>query len=172
MAAMPSDGPGKIVIPRWIQLVGLPLAVVGAWLFVSAVDRRRIRVRRRRADRDPPEPDRARVLRAAHPARASVLLVYVFFAVAIGGLSVIAGTVVAREAQVGRKPGQRPVPRATRTASRPADRKLSDLQRWINDSSPVKVERQGAGRAAAAPRRRHPSAAVLGPGGVGRRSRS
>ena len=33
---MLSDGPGKILIPRWIQLVGLPLVVVGAWLFVSA----------------------------------------------------------------------------------------------------------------------------------------
>ena len=38
MAAMPADGPGKIVIPRWIQLVGLPLVVVGTWLLVSAVN--------------------------------------------------------------------------------------------------------------------------------------
>ena len=38
MAAMPPNGPGNIVIPRWIQLVGLPLIVVGAWLFVSAVN--------------------------------------------------------------------------------------------------------------------------------------
>ena len=34
---MPPNGPGNIVIPRWIQLVGLPLVVVGAWVFVSAV---------------------------------------------------------------------------------------------------------------------------------------
>src|SRR4249920_1745702 len=38
MAAMPADGPGKILIPRWIQLVGLPLIVVGTWLLVSAVN--------------------------------------------------------------------------------------------------------------------------------------
>ena len=37
MATMPADGPGKILIPRWIQLVGLPLVVVGIWLLVSAV---------------------------------------------------------------------------------------------------------------------------------------
>src|SRR5689334_19100328 len=37
MAAMPANGPGNIVIPRWIQLVGLPLVVVGGWVFVSAV---------------------------------------------------------------------------------------------------------------------------------------
>ena len=38
MAGMPADGPGKILIPRWIQLVGLPLVVVGAWLLLSAVN--------------------------------------------------------------------------------------------------------------------------------------
>ena len=30
--------PGKILVPRWVQLVGLPLAIVGVWLLVSAVN--------------------------------------------------------------------------------------------------------------------------------------
>ena len=35
---MPPDAPGKILVPRWVQLVGLPLAIVGVWLLVSAVN--------------------------------------------------------------------------------------------------------------------------------------
>src|SRR6476659_1284611 len=37
MAAMPPDATRKVRIPRWVQLVGLPLIVVGAWQFLSAV---------------------------------------------------------------------------------------------------------------------------------------
>ena len=33
----PGNGSNTIVIPRWIQLVGLPIALVGAWLLLSAV---------------------------------------------------------------------------------------------------------------------------------------
>jgi predicted PurR-regulated permease PerM len=141
---MLSDGPGKILIPRWIQLVGLPLAVVGTWLFVSAatgavfvfVVAALIAILLNPI---------VRAFCALHmPRGLAVLLVYVFFAVAIGGLSVIAGTVVAREAQsVANR-----VNAQFRTDSHgvtPADRKLTDLQRWINSSSPVKVNVKGPG---------------------------
>jgi predicted PurR-regulated permease PerM len=37
MAAMPPDTPRMVRIPRWVQLVGLPLILVGAWQFMSAV---------------------------------------------------------------------------------------------------------------------------------------
>jgi predicted PurR-regulated permease PerM len=33
----PGDGSSTIVIPRWIQLIGLPVALVAAWLLLSAV---------------------------------------------------------------------------------------------------------------------------------------
>jgi predicted PurR-regulated permease PerM len=33
----PGNGSNTIVIPRWIQLVGLPVAIVAAWLVLSAV---------------------------------------------------------------------------------------------------------------------------------------
>jgi predicted PurR-regulated permease PerM len=33
----PGNGSNTIVIPRWIQLVGLPVAIVAAWLLLSAV---------------------------------------------------------------------------------------------------------------------------------------
>jgi predicted PurR-regulated permease PerM len=141
---MLSDGPGKILIPRWIQLVGLPLAVVGTWLFVSAatgavfvfVVAALIAILLNPI---------VRAFCALHmPRGLAVLLVYVFFAVAIGGLSVIAGTVVARE---GQSVANR-VNAQFRTDSHgvtPADRKLTDLQRWINSSSPVKVNVKGPG---------------------------
>ena len=34
---MAPDSPRKVEIPRWVQLVGLPLILVGAWQLVSAV---------------------------------------------------------------------------------------------------------------------------------------
>jgi predicted PurR-regulated permease PerM len=34
---VPGDGSNTIVIPRWIQLVGLPLALLAVWILVSAV---------------------------------------------------------------------------------------------------------------------------------------
>ncbi|HEY8859112.1 MAG TPA: AI-2E family transporter [Gaiellales bacterium] len=141
---MLSDGQGKILIPRWIQLVGLPLAVVGTWLFVSAatgavfvfVVAALIAILLNPI---------VRAFCALHlPRGMAVLLVYVFFAVAIGGLSVIAGTVVAREAQaVANRVNDQF--RADSHGVTPADRKLSDIQRWINDSSPVKVNVKGPG---------------------------
>jgi predicted PurR-regulated permease PerM len=135
---MLSDGQGKILIPRWIQLVGLPLAVVGTWLFVSAaagavfvfVVAALIAILLNPI---------VRAFCALHmPRGLAVMLVYVFFAVAIGGLSVIAGTVIARETQsVANRVSEQF--RADSHGVTPADRKLSDVQRWIDDSSPVKV---------------------------------
>ena len=34
---MPPLTSRKVLIPRWVQLVGLPLVVLGAWQFISAV---------------------------------------------------------------------------------------------------------------------------------------
>jgi predicted PurR-regulated permease PerM len=145
MAAMPPDGPGKILIPRWIQLVGLPLVVVGTWLLVSAVNGAVFVFVVAALIAILLNPI-VRAFCALHiPRGISVLLVYVCFAVAIGGISVIAGTVVAREVQS----VANQVNDQFRTDSHgvtPADRKLRELQRWINRSSPVKVNVIGPGR--------------------------
>jgi predicted PurR-regulated permease PerM len=144
IVAMLSDGPGKIVIPRWIQLVGLPLAVVGAWLFVSAATGAVFVFVVASLIAILLNPIVRAFCALRIPRGLAVLLVYVFFAIAIGGLSVIAGTVVAREAQsVANRVNDQ-----FRTDSRgitPADRKLSDIQRWIDNSSPVKVNVKGPG---------------------------
>jgi len=99
MAAMPPNGPGNIVIPRWIQLVGLPLVVVGAWLFVSAVNGAVFVFVVAALIAILLNPIVRAFCAVRIPRGLSVLLVYVCFAVVIGGVSVIAGTVIAREVQ-------------------------------------------------------------------------
>ncbi len=138
MAAMPRTGPGNIVIPRWIQLVGLPLVVVGAWLFVSAVNGAVFVFVVAALIAILLNPIVRAFCAVRIPRGLAVLLVYVCFAVAIGGVSVIAGTVIAREVQsVANQVNDQF--RENAQGVTPADRKLRDLQRWINSSSPVKV---------------------------------
>ena len=138
MAAMPANGPGNLVIPRWIQLVGLPLVVVGAWLFVSAVNGAVFVFVVAALIAILLNPIVRAFCAVRIPRGLSVLLVYVCFAVAIGGISVIAGTVIAREVQAVANQVNDQF-REDSHGVTPADRKLNDLQRWINDSSPVKV---------------------------------
>ena len=38
---MPPLTSRKVLIPRWVQLVGLPLLVVGAWQFIGALMQRK-----------------------------------------------------------------------------------------------------------------------------------
>ena len=73
-----------------------------------------------------------------------MFLVYFCFAVAIVGISVIAGTVIAREVQsVANQVNDQF--RTDAHGVTPADRKLRELQRWINRSSPVKANVIGPG---------------------------
>ena len=65
-------------------------------------------------------------------------------AVATGGLVLVAWTAVARGTHLVANRVQDEL-RAGSHGVTPADRKLSDLQRWINNSSPVKVNVKGPG---------------------------
>ena len=73
-----------------------------------------------------------------------MLLVYLFFAFVVGGLSVIAGTVIAREVQ---DVANQVEDQFTENSAgvTPADKRLADLQRWIDRSSPVKVDVKAPG---------------------------
>jgi predicted PurR-regulated permease PerM len=144
MAAMPADGPGKILIPRWIQLVGLPLVVVGAWLLVSAVNGAVFVFVVAALIAILLNPIVRAFCALRIPRGLSVFLVYFCFAVAIVGISVIAGTVIAREVQsVANQVNDQF--RTDAHGVTPADRKLHELQRWINRSSPVKANVIGPG---------------------------
>src|SRR5438477_4890834 len=94
MAGMPADGPGKILIPRWIQLVGLPLVVVGAWLLLSAVNGAVFVFIVAALIAIPLNPIVRAFCALRIPRGLAVLMVYLCFGVAIGGVSVVAGTVM------------------------------------------------------------------------------
>jgi predicted PurR-regulated permease PerM len=144
MAAMPADGPGKILIPRWIQLVGLPLVVVGTWLLVSAVNGAVFVFVVAALIAILLNPIVRAFCALRIPRGIAVFLVYFCFAVAIVGISVIAGTVIAREVQsVANQVNDQF--RTDAHGVTPADRKLHELQRWINRSSPVKANVIGPG---------------------------
>ena len=144
MAAMPADGPGKILIPRWSQLVGLPLVVVGTWLLVSAVNGAVFVFVVAALIAILLNPIVRAFCALRIPRGIAVFLVYFCFAVAIVGISVIAGTVIAREVQsVANQVNDQF--RTDAHGVTPADRKLRELQRWINRSSPVKANVIGPG---------------------------
>jgi predicted PurR-regulated permease PerM len=144
MAAMPPDAPGKILVPRWVQLVGLPLAIVGVWLLVSAVNHAVFVFVVAALIAILLNPIVRAFCALRIPRAASVLLVYLFFAFVVGGLSVIAGTVIAREVQ---DVANQVEDQFTENSAgvTPADQRLTDLQRWIDSSSPVKVDVKAPG---------------------------
>ena len=141
MAAMPANSPGRSWSRGGFSSSAFRLRSWASWLLVSRGEPRRVRVRGRGADRDPSEPHRARVLRPAHPpghVRAARLPVA--SPSRSVGLSVIAGTVIAREVQDGRKPGEGPVPE-NRAGVTPADQRARPTSSaGSTDSSPVKVD--------------------------------
>ena len=141
---MPPDAPGKILVPRWVQLVGLPLAIVGVWLLVSAVNHAVFVFVVAALIAILLNPIVRAFCALRIPRAASVLLVYLFFAFVVGGLSVIAGTVIAREVQ---DVANQVEDQFTENSAgvTPADKRLADLQRWIDESSPVKVDVKAPG---------------------------
>jgi predicted PurR-regulated permease PerM len=133
------DAPGKILVPRWVQMVGLPLAIVGTWLLVSAVNHAVFVFVVASLIAILLNPIVRAFCALRIPRGISVLLVYLFFAFVVVGVSAIAATVVAREVQdVANQVSAEFT--ADSSGTTPADRRLSDLQRWIDRSSPVKVD--------------------------------
>jgi predicted PurR-regulated permease PerM len=144
MAAMPPDAPGKILVPRWVQLVGLPLAIVGVWLLVSAVNHAVFVFVVAALIAILLNPIVRAFCALRIPRGVSVLLVYLFFAFVVGGMSVIVGTVIAREVQD--VANQVEDQFKENHGVTPAEQRLADLQRWIDRSSPVKVDVQTPGK--------------------------
>jgi len=135
---MPPDAPGKILVPRWVQLVGLPLAIVGVWLLVSAVNHAVFVFVVAALIAILLNPIVRAFCALRIPRGVAVLLVYLFFAFVVGGMSVIVGTVIAREVQD--VANQVEDQFKENHGVTPAEQRLADLQRWIDRSSPVKVD--------------------------------
>jgi predicted PurR-regulated permease PerM len=139
MAAMPPDEPGKILVPRWVQLIGLPLAIVGVWLLVSAVNHAVFVFVVAALIAILLNPIVRAFCALRIPRGVSVLLVYLFFAFVVVGMSVIVGSVIAREVQDVASQVENQFTENSAGVT-PADRRLADLQHWIDTSAPVKFD--------------------------------
>src|SRR5579864_519225 len=94
---MPTERPSKILIPRWVQLVGLPLLVLGAWQVFAVVNHAVFIfvVAALIAILLNPIVRAFCALRIPRPM--AVFLVYLCAFATMVGITVIVGTVIARE---------------------------------------------------------------------------
>jgi predicted PurR-regulated permease PerM len=129
---MAPDSPRKIQIPRWVQLVGLPLILIAAWQLVAAVSHAVFIfiVAGLIAILLNPIVRAFSVLRL--PRAVAVLLVYALFAVAFIGAGVIAGTVVASQVGAATTVVQDEFTKQPGQTETPAQKKLDRLQTWLD----------------------------------------
>ncbi|TMB85800.1 MAG: AI-2E family transporter [Chloroflexi bacterium] len=129
---MAPDSPRKVEIPRWVQLVGLPLILVGAWQLVAAVSHAVFIfvVAALIAILLNPIVRAFAVLRLPRPV--AVLVVYALFAVVFIGAGVIAGTVVATQVQAATSVVQEEFTKQPGQTETPAQKRLDRLQTWLD----------------------------------------
>jgi predicted PurR-regulated permease PerM len=140
MAGMSPDSPRKIEIPRWVQLVGLPLIVVGAWQFTSAVSHAVFifLVAGLIAILLNPIVRAFCALRIPRPA--SVAMVYLAFALAFVAAGILAGTVIANQAQAASDVVEREFTVQPNQHETPAQQRLDRLQQWLDDHNLSQVD--------------------------------
>jgi predicted PurR-regulated permease PerM len=127
----PAD-PRKVYIPRWVQLVGLPLILIGAWEFISAVSHAVFVfvVAGLIAILLNPIVRAFASLRMPRPV--AVLTVYLCFALAFVGVGVLAGTVIATQVGAASDVVQTEFTRAPGQSETPAQKRLDRLQVWLD----------------------------------------
>lgn len=96
---MPPDTPRMVRIPRWVQLVGLPLILVGAWQFMSAVSHAMFIFVVAALIAILLNPIVRAFCALRIPRALAVFLVYLTFAITFVALGVVAGTVIATQVQ-------------------------------------------------------------------------
>src|SRR3954462_7546699 len=92
---MAGDALRRFEVPRWVQLVGLPLAVIGLWELITAVDHAVFIFIVAALIAILLNPIVRAFMRFRLPRALAVFLVYGLFAIAIASAAVIIGTVVA-----------------------------------------------------------------------------
>jgi predicted PurR-regulated permease PerM len=142
---MPHDPPRTVLIPRWVQLVGLPLILVGAWQFVAAVSHAVFIfvVAALIAILLNPIVRSFAALRIPRPA--AVLLVYLLFALTFVAAGVLAGTVIATQVQAASGVVEREFSTAPGQTETPAQKRLDRLQRWLDDHDLSQVDVRNLG---------------------------
>ena len=137
---MAVHAPRKTEIPRWVQLVGLPLAIVGAWQLVSAVDHAVFVfiVAALIAILLNPIVRAFCALRIPRPV--AVFLVYGLFAVALSGIAVVAATVLTDQVRASASVVQDEFEPRPGTNITPADEKVDRIQSWLDDHGLASVD--------------------------------
>ncbi|HKH31805.1 MAG TPA: AI-2E family transporter, partial [Gaiellaceae bacterium] len=142
----PGNGSNTIVIPRWIQLVGLPIALVAAWLLLSAVSHVVLLFLVAALVAILLEP----LVRALHhvwiPRGLSIAIVYLSFTAAIVVIVAALGVVVVdrTEAATNRIDAYL-TEDVGQTGETEAERDVDRFQLWLDDHGleRIKIRRQG-----------------------------
>jgi predicted PurR-regulated permease PerM len=142
---MPPLTSRKVLIPRWVQLVGLPLIVVGAWQFIGAVSHAVFIFVVAALIAILLNPIVRSFVALRIPRAVSVLLVYLFFALTFVAAGVLAGTVIATQAQSATTVVQREFSKAPGQTETPAQKKLDRLQVWLDAHHLHKVDVRNLG---------------------------
>jgi predicted PurR-regulated permease PerM len=144
---MSPESATKLLIPRWVQLVGLPLVVIGIWQVFEVIHHAVFIfvVAALIAILLNPVVRAFCALRVPRPL--SVFIVYLCAAVIMAGIAVLAGTVIANELN---SVANRVEDEFTANAQgvTPASVKLDRVQVWIDANSPVHVNIQSEGERA------------------------
>jgi len=142
---MPPLTSRKVLIPRWVQLVGLPLIVVGAWQFIGAVSHAVFIFVVAALIAILLNPIVRSFVALRIPRAASVLLVYLLFALTFVAAGVIAGTVIATQAQSASTVVQSEFSKAPGQTETPAQKKLDRLQVWLDHHHLHKIDVRNLG---------------------------
>jgi predicted PurR-regulated permease PerM len=142
IAAMPPLGSAtKIEIPRWIQLIGLPLLLVAAWLLASAVSHVVLLFLVAAIVAILLEP-LVRVLQRLHvPRGLSIAIVYLSFAAAIVVVVVALGVVVVdRTEAAANRIDAYLTEDIGQTGETGAERDVDRLQGWLDDNGLERIQ--------------------------------
>jgi predicted PurR-regulated permease PerM len=142
----PGNGSNTIVIPRWIQLVGLPIALVAAWLLLSAVSHVVLLFLVAALIAILLEP----LVRALHrvwiPRGLSIAIVYLSFAAAMVVVVAALGVVVVdRTEAAANRIDAYLTEDVGQTGETEAERDVDRFQAWLDDRGleRIKIRRQG-----------------------------
>jgi predicted PurR-regulated permease PerM len=144
---MSPESASKLLIPRWVQLVGLPLVVIGIWQVFEVIHHAVFIFVVAALIAILLNPVVRAFCALRFPRPLAVFLVYLCAAVIVAGIAVVAGTVIANELNsVANRVEAEFV--ANGQGVTPASVKLDRLQAWINANSPVHVNIHHAGERA------------------------
>ena len=132
MAVMPTQTPRKFTVPRWVQLVGLPLLVVGLWEFISAVGTAVFIFVVAALIAILLNPIVRAFTRFRLPRPLAVATVYISFAAILAAIAVVVATVVANQVQDVSSLVQKQLTSQPGSSTTPAEIKIAHLQHWLN----------------------------------------